>query len=452
MEIPRRSFFFNEFIVLADNETMRLGIFLLLLPSLCFGFFARMVDDPKEFCKDQKLDVKAICDFSGIELPNLDEELLSSISGVEENYNTKDLLDLKSAYSLSDKIILQSKDKIFQLNNISDQEKIELKNALSVISRLKYKIKNLSSREECKISYGDFNSSQSYLSCKKQKEKDIKNKMDLEFKLSLILNEHPLLAYEEFDTFTDNLVENRIEYYDEKISQAIFCTQRSLSLKTCNQSEDSLYSRKEKDTYFNIKDDEFLKLFESGKKKAISSLTNLVESHSDAKKQISEVKLEDASNLRHKIFTTREITRDYYLASEVKNPNSEYSDLGDLSCRILGEYNANELNALTKSLAADLAVTLIPIGGSIRLGKILNRFKLSKQLPSLLEKAARFSGGNKLGTLSAELAAMGVDTSLLENEISQCQEILNVTIAIKVEKGVSEKKKEKKLLLAIIIC
>jgi hypothetical protein len=179
----------------------------------------------------------------------------------------------------------------------------------------------------------------------------------------------------------------------------------------------------------------------------LDSFKKIKENHSQVMSKISNVDYSGVASLREGIFKDRELSRDYYLAGEVENPESEFSNLGALSCRIMKEHKANEKNSMINSMVMDLGLMVIPVFGPARFAKAIGKVKNVKGIPNIVTRLTKYSQSNKVATLAAELAAMGVDTSLIRDEIEHCQETLAVTIGVENIKNSSDKVDECNALL-----
>ncbi len=413
---------------------MKIKLAILLFISFNgLSFFARWIEDPKEFCGEDKnlIDTPIIyCDKNVIPLPEVDLDLNKINNSLDENFNN-DVNDLLSTRALSAKILSESKEATSSYNDIKDgksekskRERLRINSSLNALLSLEFKIQELSAWDP------RFQTSRGTRVPKKEQEKRKKKRDALKLKKALIISENPVLAQDPIQ----NLI-------GDKVGQRIKNHTKAIRGNYSNRKE--LLKKREDDNYFSIKEEAYLEELDESLGRMIISSEKLTKRHEKALSKIKMATPENAKFIRDNLMYNKDLIRDYFIAADPSNPNSDFFNNRGVACRLAGEFDASELNSLFNSLALDIALTVIPVGGPLLMGKALGKLSKIKSLPTALQKIAHADSSAIYSTIGVELGVMGIDTSLIADDMKRCEELRNLKYSFSgLPSGLEEKAKE----------
>jgi hypothetical protein len=414
---------------------LSLLIFIFSLSSNSNAFFARVISDPIESCKkkDESFADKIHCietnqtDYKVRDLNKLSDKLGEK---VVQNYE-----DLRAAKGLSDKLYDQSIDSIKSYNNmlihsrkskIADKE-LAYSDGINLLVNVENKIKKISSANRCSGRANNKKNSQRLNNCKKRREAllapHLANK-------AMLISSNPLLGNKHTAEMIANTIEEaHDEYYREstRIRSCIRANNRSRNRtkKRCGNLGE--ITKKRDNEVFSYSRKDYLDTYQKSLKDSIKSAKKLRDRHLEVSNKIRNFFAIDRSvnhleSLRDDIYHDREIATDYYVSAGF----SKDSGINDQTrCRIIAEYEANESNAFINSLAIDLAVMAIPMGGPLLMARVATRVsKISKGLQTFFT-SKKIAFVSKFNTARAELSMLGVDVNALYGEKEHCEEVLS---------------------------
>ena len=405
---------------------------LILVSVISFysnAFVARWIADPKVFCgKDEEfIELSEIhCENNVIPLPDVRIDLKKISKSLDENYNNE-LNDLLGAKTLSTKIYNQAQESIRNYQEIKKNKTANAKiyrkkinRSLNRLISIEYELNELSTnlKRGERVSFVE-------------KEKKEKKKASLELEKGLLLSESPILSKKSFQDFVERTSNKRFRKNYQRIRvRGVDVKREIISLKA--------------DNYFSLGEDQYAKVMEKSLDEMIGSSKTLLDRHRKALGKIGEVDEKNISLIRDQIMHEKSLVTDYFVAADPSNPNSDFNDFGGAACRLAGEFSAEELDKLMGSLGIDLALTAIPLGGPFLVGRSLAKISKLKKIPKKIKRIAQADSASLFSTMSTELSVMGVDTSLILEDIKQCEELRDLKFSLK---GV-----EKKLESAVLEC
>lgn len=431
---------FNEFKYLADNRLMKFVVFFIFLFTLnsANAFFSRWITDPTEECaKESESDElnRVGC------LTESDEYFLStSLEKLSENLKRKVVRvhdDILASKKLSEKIINQSinaQDKYKDIKKeflLAPGSKGEdsFSNALNVYANLENKITSMAKKHRCQP--GRHSVPEQVLKYERCQQKLAELMEPLLYQKGLLVTHNPLLANQN----VQELVEDKIDDYNSKYSteyQKIRnckhkkrrMSMRSAKSITCKSSKE-VDLRKSKD-HISIESGEYSEAFLEALDDSLKAAKKLEKRHSKVHSKIIKFQsksrpLYKMNSFRDSLLHDREISTDYYVSA---GPNEGYGKFGNFQCRLLGEYSANERNAFINSIALDVALMAIPLGGPLLMARAAMRLEKIARLSSGTMKTKKLASVTKHGTIGAELVALGADTKNLTDEFGYCEDLI----------------------------
>lgn len=426
-----------------DKDTMIKPLIIVYLLSITesSAFFARWINDPDESCsvddqsyyQDQVQCVKQDGGYlNSIPFEQLNESLTK---GVVNTYQ-----DLSAANSLSHKIINESEkskefyknfQKMKALSDESEEEKT-FSNAVNLLANLEYKI-DLASRGNCMFMRNRTKvDREKSAACSKKKRERLE---PLLFQKATLVSQNPLLSNGNISEMIEDLIDRKKDHFRSKqlsISNCKRKNRRSRKNKPCPDAE--ALAREKKNAQILVSQSDYSSPLDEALKESINSTNKLIKRHTLTSKRIKRFlkkpkSLLDLKEFRDDLFYDRELTTDFYVAA---GPSKEFGKFGNFRCRMTEEYDLNEKNAFINSIALDVAVMAIPMGGPLLMARAAMRIEKLARLGKGALQGTKLASTSRFSTMTAELAALGFDTNNLNNEFAHCEEVLGRSAALRV--------------------
>ncbi|WP_127716894.1 hypothetical protein [Halobacteriovorax sp. HLS] len=403
------------------------------------AFFARLITDPIESCKKEE-DPLGLEKFNCIEnlQTNVRLKELDNLSGSLQDSVVQNYEDINAASIISSKIVSQTNQTLKNYKRIKSDLKAdktsskeqEISDGINLLANLEYKIQLIDMSSRCVGRSNTPENSRKLKACRDRKNEKL---APLLMNKALLISANPLLGNKHISEIISKRIDGINTNYNKQRRAIQNChrnNRRSSKGKVCDDADEVLKKKRNEVLSFNR--EQYLPGLKKAIDSSIDSSMKLNKRHSEIKNKIRRFNsidrsVEDMEELRDELYHNRDIATDYYVSAAF----TKDSAINEASrCRLIAEYNANERNSLINSIALDLAVLAIPMGGPLLMARAVSRVsKLSKGLQKFFT-AKKIATTAKVGTIRYELTAMGFDIKNLYNEKDHCEEVISKAEAL----------------------